>query len=667
MTAVWVRARAELRAGRRSWLALALLLGMCGGVVIAASAGARRTASAFPRLLEATDAFDVLVNPNDGHMDFDAVERLPHVARSARGAGVAVLPTGPDGQPDVSGERFNFFASLDGVLGYTVDRPRIVAGRMPRRDRADEVLVDERSASDEGLELGSTLAVVTFSEAETMAFEGGGGPPPPGTPVRLVVVGIGTYPKDIPVAEGDRLRPTYLSPAIVGAYRPGRGYEATLVELHRGADDVAAFVDAAQRADGDEQVFYQARPELVAKAQRAVRPYWGALALFAVVGGLATMLIVGQALARQQFLDSTDYPTLAALGMTRGQLVAEAVVRVAAVGVVAATAATAVALALSPLAPIGLARQAEPDPGFWVDGRALGLGLLAIVALPMAVAAASAWRAAGASGRPALSEGGRRRPSLADVAGAAGLGPAAATGLRMALEPGRGRTAVPVRSTMAGTALSVAALAGALTFLASPDRLLTTPRLYGVSADAAIFTSDEDEEAGAQRAEEVADRLRSDPTVSGASVGALGQVTVAGVPVPAVALDPRKGVAGPTLVEGRFPSATDEVVLGATSLRRVDTGVGNTVEVRVGEEARPMRVVGRAVFPRFSAYPGADKGGLGDGVQLTVDGLRALEPRARVQFVLARFSDGVDPLPARARLAAESPSWQEGARSTTWR
>jgi len=49
MGAVWFRARAELRASWRAWLALTILIGLAGGAAIAAAAGARRTESAYPR------------------------------------------------------------------------------------------------------------------------------------------------------------------------------------------------------------------------------------------------------------------------------------------------------------------------------------------------------------------------------------------------------------------------------------------------------------------------------------------------------------------------------------------------------------------------------------------------------------------------------------------
>ena len=40
MAAVWLRLRAELRSRWRAWLALALLIGMFGGAVVAAAARA---------------------------------------------------------------------------------------------------------------------------------------------------------------------------------------------------------------------------------------------------------------------------------------------------------------------------------------------------------------------------------------------------------------------------------------------------------------------------------------------------------------------------------------------------------------------------------------------------------------------------------------------------
>lgn len=48
MTTVWLTLRAELRQRWRAPLSLALLLGLIGGAVLTAAAGARRTDTVYP-------------------------------------------------------------------------------------------------------------------------------------------------------------------------------------------------------------------------------------------------------------------------------------------------------------------------------------------------------------------------------------------------------------------------------------------------------------------------------------------------------------------------------------------------------------------------------------------------------------------------------------------
>ena len=85
--------------------------------------------------------------------------------------------------------------------------------------------------------------------------------------------------------------------------------------------------------------------------------------------------------------------------------------------------------------------------------------------------------------------GARRRPGAPRFAAAATAGISsmpAVIGLRLALQPGAGRTALPVRSTIASAAVGVAALTAALVFSASLGHLLATPTLYGVTWDAYV-------------------------------------------------------------------------------------------------------------------------------------------------------------------------------------
>src|SRR5689334_25193916 len=81
MRAVWLRLRAELRQQWRTSLALAVLLGLIAGVALTAAAGARRTATAYPRFLRQSHTADLLVSPvrSGFHGYFRAVARLPEV------------------------------------------------------------------------------------------------------------------------------------------------------------------------------------------------------------------------------------------------------------------------------------------------------------------------------------------------------------------------------------------------------------------------------------------------------------------------------------------------------------------------------------------------------------------------------------------------------------
>src|SRR5438445_12673767 len=81
MSAIWMRARAELRGRWRSSILIVLLIGAVGGVSLVAAAGARRTETAYPRFLAASSADDFLVSANDvGASLYPDVARLPEVA-----------------------------------------------------------------------------------------------------------------------------------------------------------------------------------------------------------------------------------------------------------------------------------------------------------------------------------------------------------------------------------------------------------------------------------------------------------------------------------------------------------------------------------------------------------------------------------------------------------
>ena len=126
----------------------------------------------------------------------------------------------------------------------------------------------------------------------------------------------------------------------------------------------------------------------------------------------------------------------------------------------------------------------------------------------------------------------------------------------MAFEPGRGRTAVPVRSALVVTALAVGVVVAVLTFAASLDRLVETPARYGWGWTGSIGFGFDPIPASVTKAL-VADRHLS--AVSGSNYV---DATVDGRTVTAVTFDELKGHVGPTILEGRGLEGDNEIVLG---------------------------------------------------------------------------------------------------------
>ncbi|MDQ1433067.1 MAG: putative transport system permease protein, partial [Actinomycetota bacterium] len=610
MAAVRYRFRAELRARWRSVLALALLAGLAGGVTLAAIAGARRTDSAYSRLLVATNAAHVLVNPDDGNdsaLDAQAIARLPMVAAAGRENGMIVLPLPVRGARDLT-ESINL--GLVGAMGRALARPHVLHGRAPDPQAADEVLVNPRFAQRHQVSAGDTFRAVILSGADLQRASEAGltfeqtvrsvNRGAYGTTVRLRVAGVGVTPEEIVVDEGFEQSEMLATPAFVRRHpEADAGYFGIAVRLEHGSADLPAFKRAVQALPHQGAIEFQTAAATDAKVARAVRPQVGALSIFAIVIALSGLLLVGQSLARQTFLDSVDHPTLRALGLGRRQLVATAVLRAAVIAVVAAALAVLVAILASPVTPIGIARDADPDLGIFVDVPVILLGALAVVVAVLVLAALPAWWYS-RGGRFRSADRPATRPSrLVGWLGTAGAPPAAGAGVRMALEPGHGRTAVPVRTTIVGAALAIATVVAALTFASSLDHLVSTPRLYGWAWDARVETSGDTQEATAAEHARVARTMSTARPVAAFSDSVISRVVLDGVTVTALGIVNRKGVVGPTIVEGRAPRSDGEVALGAKTLDRVGVAVGDTVRARpdAGGVGRELRVVGRVVLP----------------------------------------------------------------------
>lgn len=628
MGAARVCARHDLRRHWRSHLALGVLVAIVGGTVLAVTAGAHRTSTSFDRFLTYSNPADVFVSvgPSDeGHLD--QVAALPQVDHFDALYQYAI-------QAD-SGDVFvPFGASVDGTIGIEFGRPRILEGRLPTADAADEMAINTVQSDLLGVGVGDTLTAPSFAPDQMDALRGGDQSiAPEGPTVTLQVVGITVDPSDVGRAADDP-GVAVLTPAFDHAYHDRIGtfvgylFAATLVD---GAD-VDTFMADAQAVYGETaQLQLQPTGTIDAPLRSSLRVLTFGLLLFAAAVVLAGVVALALATTRQAGTEADADAVRRDLGMTRWSRVATLTMPMTVVAVGGALAAVTIAAAVSARFPIGLARQLEPDPGTSIDVPILvaGAALIALVMVGLATLASA--RVVARAGQPDRAALGSSRPrSLASAAASTGFGPTVVTGVRLATEPGRGRTAVPVRPAMLGAVLGVTGLVATLVFSATLDQLVSSPERWGWSWDVSFPDTD------TVRAGLTAQRDDIDAMADAAYV----PVVINGDAVNALGLAPTKGSIDPVVVAGRPPRGPDEVVLGADTLARENVAIGDIVTAESPSGPQELSIVGRGVFPSVE-----DRLPLADGAALTLAGIERLDDPENpqgVHRVVVRWRDAAD-------------------------
>jgi len=634
-------ARANSRRRWRSIVMLAVVVGVVGAVVLSAVAGARRSDSALERFNASSRSADVqiliggLVPPTQSQLH--AVARVRGVASFATLHVFGItFPRAPN-LADTA-------AATDSKFGTAVDSARIVAGREAAPTAADEVTISESFASKLQLGVGDHLDGVSYSAAQVAtAFNNNTNPPgtPTGPRFRLRIVGVVRRPLDLGdrAANGGVLVET---PAFYRAYADKMGSYGTVfrIRTRHGASDINRVGTAVQRIF-PQAVFSQVSPLAVENngAQDAIDVLTAALWIFAGVAALAGAVAIAIILTREVSLASADQPTLYALGLTRRQRAAVNAYPALLAAATGAALAALGAVAASPLFPFGVARRADPDVGVHVDWLVVGLGVIAVTAIVVAIGVVAAVRSTRRSILE-VEDATRRRPSsVVEFAAGVGLPPTATSGLRMAFEPGRGRTAVPIRSAYFGAVFGVAGLIAVLTFASSVQHLAATPRLFGWTADYAATDNDATTGTSCGRADYGLTRTR-------------GIAAVAAVCSSAVQLDGHtftgfnyihlRGAIAPEVIEGHAPNGTHQVALGTVTLRTLDKQVGDSVRARGPHANHSYRIVGRVELPDLgSVQP------LADGAIFTNAGLQqVVDPNTTSRYLVIRFAPGAN----RARI-----------------
>jgi ABC-type lipoprotein release transport system permease subunit len=642
MTFVWTQARAELRARLPAVVATILLLGLSAGVVLACLAGARRTDTALPRLEAALQTPDVIINDAWG-LDPDDVRALPQVDDLASFDLFINFDAVIDGKTRSSGNKYVVsYAPRDDALGSRVLRTKLIEGRRANQDDPSEATASYTLAREFGVKVGSIVSIefLTWGELLPVFTEGAQLPPGAGKPgIPIKIVGIDAAPgfiTDLPPV-GLGAGRVLLTRAFYKKYGPSAPdlVESDLsrnvyiaVQLKNGEGDRLAFEAAVRKLGGFDEAGFHSLAEHNAQTKRSL--HLQAIALWALggLGALAITLAFGQALGRQTHLDAVQHPILIGMGASPRHLFGVSMIKTLVVGCAGALVAAGVAIAMSPAFPLGLARVIEPSRGVSFDAIAIGGGIpviIAAMALAVAVPAARAARhAAAARGTTLVSH---RRARAASLMARSGFPASAIAGVRLALERGSGRSALPVRSTIVGIVIGLVGLTTALSFGASLDRLLATPALYGWNWDVTLGQDNIPDIYDG-----VAPILDAAPGVTAWAYGSAQDVQIDGHRHLAFAISPGKGEVLPTVIDGREPRAEDEVLVGVKVLAQLHKRIGDRVAVTgrtfEGEDSETGRTGAKATERQMtivgSGVPVNAEAGLGYGVAMTFEGLRTL-------------------------------------------
>ena len=185
---------------------------------------------------------------------------------------------------------------------------------------------------------------------------------------------------------------------------------------------------------------------------------------------------------------------------------------------------------------------------------------------------------------------------MAAAAAAAGLGVPVVVGARFALEPGRGRSAVPVRPALLGAVVGVLGVLAAFTFSAGVSDAVANPARFGQTWQLGAFLGVGGQDFGPAR--QVLRAVAADPDVTGVDDARVASAQSGQVSVESFTYDPVAGKPVPVvLTGGRMPAAPDEIVLAPTTATELHAATGSVVRLTGGTVPRAMTVTGIGFVP----------------------------------------------------------------------
>ncbi len=652
ITVTWLRL--EWRRRWRSLAVLALLVALATATVLAAAAGARRGQTAFDRLWAQTLPATATVLPNQPGFDWARIRALPEVSALTEfpvtfGFALDCCPGANSG-----------FPPADDKLTRTIERPVMLQGRLFNPERVDEVVATPQFLASYDKSVGDTVTLHLASPQQVNVGYDGSTGPPHGPRIAASIVGVGRSAfaggGDGPGQKGT----VFASPALFAHYRAnilgtsGQTYINALVRLKGGGAAIPAFrADLARvtgRSDIDvwNNLVYFGGP-----LQRLTRYEAACLLAFALAALVAAIFLIGQSVARYTSETVADLQVLQAVGLTPRQAVASAAAPPFLAAAAGATLGVVAAIVASRWMPIGAASYTEPHPGIDVDWLILGPGWVIAPVMVLAGSAATAALALTARRRQAIP----RRSGVVAAATGAGLPVPVVVGARFALEPGRGRSAVPVRPALVGAIAGVLGVLAAFTFSAGVSDAAANPVRFGQTWQLTTFLGFNGQDFGP--AGRVLRAVAADRDVTGVDDARFAGAQSGQVSIESFTYDPVAGKRVPVvLTSGRLPATADDIVLAPTTASELHAVTGSTVRLTGGTAPKAVTVTG------IGFVPAGPHNGYSDGAWLTPAGYDRIFRGAHYAFkfhvATVALRPGADVQAAARRLDAAAAAIKGG-------
>ena len=596
----WFRANFAQRWS--TYVSIVLLIGLVGGIAIGSMSAARRTASSFNVFLASSNPSDMsvfLFAPNVTAK----LANLPLVRHVATASyGLYGFPVGRRGAPlNVPAIASGAVAQV-GVLNgeyFSQDKVTVIDGQMANPKKADEFVMTADAEQLMGWHLGQAIPMYFYTTAQSSLPGYGTAKVKPHLRMTMHLVGTVVLNQEVVSDKAEREPLMIFTPTFTRPFdETGVNYNDYTLQLVHGTLDVSKVEREIIAALPPHTTYsFQVTSLVSGEVNRSIEPDAIALGVFGLIAMLAALIIAGGLVARALLRDDDDINVLRALGADPWMTRSAGLIGLLGAIVIGSLLAAVVGVALSPLSPIGPVRLVYPDEGLNFDWPVLAVGTAFLVVAVGAIALILARRRS-----PGLMS---RRKRLVVPTGSrlarllvnAGLPVTAAVGVRFAVEPGRDRDAVPVRSALLGSALALTIVVATLTFGSSLNTLVTHPPLYGWNWNYAM-------DSGAGIPPQSTRLLSTDPYVRAWSGYGIPNVQIDGTTVPVLTTAADAAVS-PPLLSGHGVDAVNQIVLGAATMKQLHKHAGNTVVVSYGNPkdapvyVPPTRltIVGTATLP----------------------------------------------------------------------